>query len=139
MKKSPEPMRVMVLMEDDIIRSFVARTLRSRGHAVVELSEADEAMDELDADVFDVVTVEYQWLSRNGVAEYKRIRTKAGARSRFVIQAALAANVPDSLVRRGLDVVLPKPFTLRQLVAAVEARRGRRRYQPDIQYRGLMA
>ena len=139
MKKTPEPLHVMVLMEDDIIRSFVSRSLRSRGHLVTVVSEADEALDELDEDVFDVVTVEYQWLSRNGSAELKRVRDKAGARTRFVIQAALAANVPAGLVRRGLDVVLPKPFTLRQLVTAVEARRGRRRYQPNIQFRGLHA
>ena len=96
-------------------------------------------MDELDEDLFDAVTVEYQWLSRNGAAEFKRVRDKAGGRTRFVIQAAVAANVPPELVRRGLDVVLPKPFTLRQLVSAVEARRGRRRYQPNIQFRGLHA
>lgn len=139
MKKTPEPMRVMVLMEDDIIRSFVTRTLRTRGHYVVEVDDPDEAMDELEADMFDAVTVEYQWLSNNGFSEYRRVRDKAGVRTRFVIQAALAANVPGGLLRRGLDEVLPKPFTLRQLVKAVETRRGRRRYQPDIQFRGLHA
>ncbi len=139
MKKTPEPLRVMVLMEDDIIRSFVTRTLRTRGHIVTELSEVDEALDELDANEFDAVTVEYQWLSNNGLSEYRRVRDKAGGRTRFVIQAVLASNVPPRIVRRGVDVVLPKPFTLRQLVKAIEERRGRRRYQPNIQFRGLTA
>lgn len=139
MKKAPEAMRVLVLMQDDIIRTFVTRTLRSRGHEVVAADDPDEAIDEIDEEAFDVVTVEYQWIAAQGAGEYKRVRDAAGGRTKFILQAALAGSVPAGLIRRGLDEVLLKPFSLRQLVKAVETRRGRRRYQPNIQYRGLHA
>lgn len=139
MKTTPVPMRVLVLMQDDIIRTFVTRTLRTRGHIVATADDPDEAIDLIDEDAFDVVTVEYQWISLHGMAEFKRIRDATGGRTKFIIQAALAGNVPAGLIRRGLDELLLKPFSLRQLVKAVESRTGRRRYQPNIQHRGLHA
>ena len=139
MKATPEPMRVLVLMQDDIIRTFVTRTLRTRGHTVVTADDPEEAIEEIDDDAFDVVTVEFQWISQFGMPEFKRVRQAAGGRTKFIVQAALSGKAPAGLIRRGLDELLLKPFSLRQLVKAVETRTGRRRYQPNIQHRGLHA
>jgi two-component system cell cycle sensor histidine kinase/response regulator CckA len=114
----------VLLVEDEApVRAFAGRALRMRGFTVIEAENAEDALErledrKLEVDVFvtDVIMPGMDgpsWVS-------KALETRPGTRVVFV-----SGYAEDSLAEARLAipnaVFLPKPFSLGDLTATVEA------------------
>ncbi|MBL8566364.1 MAG: response regulator [Hyphomicrobiaceae bacterium] len=114
--------RVLLVEDEDGVRTFAVRALRSRGFEVLEASNGAEALDilaehkgRLDIVVSDVVMPEM-----DGPTLLKELR-KSHPDLKFVFMSGY----PNDAFRAGLDQnesfgFLPKPFSLTELVSKVK-------------------
>ena len=115
---------VVLLVEDEApVRAFASRALRMRGFTVLEAESAEEALGKLEdrslaVDVFvtDVIMPGMDgpsWVS-------KALETRPGTRVVFVSGYA-EDSLAESRLRIPNAVFLPKPFSLKELTATVQA------------------
>ena len=113
---------ILLVEDEDGLRSLNARGLRSRGYSVIEAAngvEAIEALAEKDGAV-DLVVSDVVMPEMDGPTMLKEMRAKnPGVRIIFVSGYAEDA-FEKSLPENQQFAFLPKPFTLAQLVAAVK-------------------
>ena len=114
--------RVLLVEDEDGVRSFAVRALRSRGFEVLEASNGAEALDilaeqkgRLDIVVSDVVMPEL-----DGPSLLKELRKTHGD-----LKFIFMSGYPNDAFRAGLDAqekfgFLPKPFSLTELVSKVK-------------------
>jgi len=114
---------ILLVEDEEAVRAFSARALRSRGYTVLEAASGLDALDvveqsgsEIDLIVSDVVMPEM-----DGPTMFGELR-KRGLKCRVIFvsgyaEEAFAKNLPE-----GEDFgFMPKPFTLKQLIEAVKA------------------
>ncbi len=117
---------ILLVEDEEAVRAFGARALRSRGYTVLEASSGMDALDvvaesggKIDLIVSDVVMPEM-----DGPTMFGELR-KRGVKCRVIFvsgyaEEAFAKNLPE-----GEDFgFMPKPFTLKQLIEAVKANMG---------------
>jgi two-component system, cell cycle sensor histidine kinase and response regulator CckA len=113
---------ILLVEDEEGLRSLNARGLRSRGYSVIEASngvEAMEVMEENDGDV-DLVVSDVVMPEMDGPTLLKAMRERnPGVKIIFVSGYAEDA-FEKSLPENQQFAFLPKPFTLSQLVAAVK-------------------
>ena len=116
--------RVLVVDDSDVNREVAAETLGQLGVAVSLADSGQEALDLLRAQTFDLVFMDGSMPGMDGFEATARIRAEEadGGRARVPI-LALTAHVigagADAWRRAGMDGVVHKPFTVRDLAAAL--------------------
>jgi two-component system cell cycle sensor histidine kinase/response regulator CckA len=132
-EKCPEPTRLrhgegrILLVEDEApVRAFASRALQMRGYEVVEASSAEEALDHFAAPDFhvDVVVTDVIMPGKDGptwVAEAMQTRPDL----RVVFVSGYAEEIFEEAKKViANSVFLPKPFSLTDLTATVQAQMG---------------
>lgn len=117
---------VILLVEDeDAVRSIGARALKSRGFTVLEATtglEALEIVEEADGKI-DLIVSDVVMPEMDGPAMFAELR-KRGVTAKVIFvsgyaEEAFAKNLPD-----GDFGFLPKPFSIKQLIETVKAHLG---------------
>ena len=110
---------VLVIDDDSDVRAFLADSLQSLGHSVIEAEDGERGLAELERHRPDLVLLDYAMPGMNGADVARAARRLqpdlpivfvTGYAETDRLEAALGPDVP----------VLRKPFTLAQLAAAVE-------------------
>ena len=127
----PEPRRprdlsgrgiVMLVEDEDAVRSFAARALQLRGYTVIEAASGEEALEILEDPSLhiDIMVSDVIMPGLDGPAWVREARkTRPEAKVIFVsgyAEDAFAKNLPEE-AKFGF---LPKPFTLKQLATTVK-------------------
>lgn len=114
--------RVLLVEDEDGVRSFAVRALRSRGFEVLEASNGAEALEliETSDNQPDIVVSDVVMPEVDGPTLLKTLR-KTHPDLKFVFMSGY----PNDAFRAGLDAeekfgFLPKPFSLAQLVGKVK-------------------
>ena len=114
--------RVLLVEDEDGVRSFAVRALRSRGFEVFEATNGAEALDLLETSEIkpDIVVSDVVMPEIDGPTLLKTLR-KTHPDLKFVFMSGY----PNDAFRAGLDSeekfgFLPKPFSLAQLVGKVK-------------------
>ncbi len=114
--------RVLLVEDEEGVRSFAVRALRSRGFEVLEAANGAEALEviEENAGKLDVVVSDVVMPEVDGPTLLKTLR-KTHPDLKFVFMSGY----PNDAFRAGLDSeekfgFLPKPFSLAQLVSKVK-------------------
>lgn len=114
-------MQNILIVEDDRDLAYVtARFLEANGFSVQVAESAEAAYDALTCAVFDCLVVDVNLPGDDGFALCRNLRARSGVPVLF----ASARIEPDARVRaleEGGDVYLPKPFSLKELLAQVQA------------------
>jgi two-component system cell cycle sensor histidine kinase/response regulator CckA len=114
---------VILLVEDeDAVRSIGARSLKSRGFTVLEAStglEALEVVDEVDGKI-DLIVSDVVMPEMDGPTMFAELR-KRGVTAKVIFvsgyaEEAFAKNLPE-----GDFGFLPKPFSIKQLIETVKS------------------
>ncbi len=111
---------VLVVDDDTLFRSTLARDLGSRGHAVSVAAGIDDAIQALAADRFDVLLTDLQLGSRDGIDLLKRVRTVAPATRSILMSGFASARDYQRAIELGAVRVLCKPFSSAELHQAIE-------------------
>jgi len=120
--------RVLVVDDDDAIRTLVSRVFIRHGFYVETATDGAEAIVALDASSFDLMLLDLMMPHVDGIGVIEHL-ARSGRASPAVI--VMTAAVPDILRRmdhQQIAAVIAKPFELPQLLRAAEEalqRRGR--------------
>ena len=114
--------KLVLLVEDEaVLRSIIARNLVARGHRVVEADSAQEALARLNEDEPDLLLLDINLPDRSGLDVLRDMR-REGKNVPIVIVSAVHVN-PALLDEFRPLAFLPKPFSLEALLAIVAAER----------------
>ena len=118
--------RVLLVEDEDVVRSFAARALSRQGYEVLEAGTGVEALEVMarEKGKVDIVVSDVIMPEMDGPTLLKELRkTNPGLKFIFV------SGYPDDAFKKSLDEneaysFLPKPFTLSQLAAKVKEQLG---------------
>ena len=121
------PARILVVEDDDSLRTAVATTLRAEGFVVVEAPDGRTIAEDLDRTAPDLVLLDWMLPGPSGILLAARIRARSDA---AVVMTTARDELDDRLrgFAEGADDYVVKPFAMAELVARVTAvlrRRGR--------------
>jgi two-component system, cell cycle sensor histidine kinase and response regulator CckA len=115
--------RILLVDDEEIIRKFAARALRSRGYEVLEAADGETALDALSpgGPKVDLLLADLMLPGADGRAVVEHALTLRPEMRAIVI----SAHIPEepwrsSSAEAGRVLLLSKPFTLAELAAAVK-------------------
>ncbi|MEM9233306.1 MAG: response regulator [Pseudomonadota bacterium] len=110
---------ILVVDDDDGIRSLLARYLRESGFLASTAENAEVADQVMEGLIFDALVVDVMMPGENGLDMTRRLRR----RSNIPILVLTARGQPEDRIEgleAGADDYLPKPFEPRELVLRLE-------------------
>ena len=122
-----EPPRILIVDDDLSVRRLIRVFLQERGYHVRSAAGADEALELLENERFDIVVTDLRLPVSSGLELLQEVRARLpGVRS---VLMSGDADVPALVgaVERGVDAVLLKPFELEELRFQVEQSVARQR------------
>ena len=122
-----ESPRILVVDDDTAVRRVIRVFLQDRGYHVRTAAGAEEALELLQNERFDIVVTDLRLPVSSGLELLEKVRARLpGVRS---VLMSGDADVPALVeaVERGVDAVLLKPFELEELRAQVEQSVARQR------------
>lgn len=123
----PNPARILIVDDDETIRSSVATALSAEGFSCRTAPDGRSIATELSTFLPDLVILDWMMPGPNGIQLAAAVRTSTDA---AVVMLTARDEVDDRLrgFSEGIDDYLVKPFSMAELVARVTAvlrRRGR--------------
>jgi len=117
-------LRVLVAEDNLIAQEFAAEALRRLGHSIALASDGNEALTMLRREIFDLVLMDVQMPSLDGLEVTRRYREREakGVRTPIVaLTAHFGREDRERCIEAGMDAVLTKPIDLRQLETVVRS------------------
>ena len=102
---------VVVLEDDDFVRTFVCRLLQIGGHQAVSFPDAAPALREVDFDRVDLVITDLQMPTPGEVA-IRTIRERGFDVPIVVMSGHVQPEEADEYIKLGAQSVLIKPFAI---------------------------
>lgn len=117
---TPAPARVLVVEDDDAIRTSVAQALGAAGLEVRAVADGEELEAEMSGFRPALVVLDWMLPGRQGPQLVETVRARSGA---GVVMLTARDAVEDRLrgFEVGVDDYVPKPFVTEELVARVRA------------------
>jgi CheY-like chemotaxis protein len=116
--------RILVIDDDEMVRTFVRRALESSGYAVSVATNGYEAMVLFRQSKPDGVITDLLMPERDGIETILEIRRHAPEIPIVAISggfSAMSSIYLKTAEQLGADAVLSKPFSIEQLVTTVES------------------
>ena len=115
---------ILVVEDESAIAELISIHLRHAGHAVRLATNAEQAQAEVDAQLPDLVILDWMLPGQSGLWLAQRWRSQARTRELALIMLTARADEADKV--RGLDVggaddYLAKPFSPQELMARIRA------------------
>lgn len=111
--------RILLVDDDDSVRTIVAGALESHGHHVVEAIDGASALIKLDAQDFDIAIIDFAMPGMNGAELAARIAQQCPSLPVMFASGFADTDAIDS-VMGGNAVMLRKPFRIDELLAAMQ-------------------
>jgi signal transduction histidine kinase/CheY-like chemotaxis protein/ligand-binding sensor domain-containing protein len=116
----------ILLADDNLVnRQLTARLLMKRGHSVTIATNGLEAVEQFQAQAFDVVLMDVQMPVMDGLTATSRIREYENGTGSRIPVIAMTANAMrgdrEECLAAGMDDYISKPFQPDELFALVEA------------------
>ena len=118
MKKVP---RILVADDEQYVAELLARTLEAEGYSVTRAYNGQDALDEVNKEVPDLIILDINMPVLNGYEVLERINKKHDIPV-IMLTAVLEATAVDKTIDLGADDYIRKPFRSRELVARVKAK-----------------
>jgi two-component system cell cycle sensor histidine kinase/response regulator CckA len=119
--------RVLLVEDEDVVRSFAVRALKRQGYEVLEASTGVEALEVMAAneDRVDIVVSDVVMPEMDGPTLLKELRKKNPDLKIIFVSGYPHEAFETSLDKNQQFAFLPKPFSLPQLAAKVKEQLGR--------------
>jgi CheY-like chemotaxis protein len=107
--------RILVVDDQEMVLHSIKLTLASAGHSVETAGSGLEALRRLDADEFDLVLTDWKMIDMSGEKRVGEIKTRKPC-----VPIILISGLPPDKQPSGVDGVLLKPFSAKELREAVD-------------------
>lgn len=114
-----DPLRVLVVDDEESMRHFLKRALKRQGCDVVDVASGDQALEALGSAPFDVMVTDIRMPGMDGRDLFlKALEVAPGTRTILMTAFGSIKDATDAM-NRGAESYLAKPFETEELVAAV--------------------
>ena len=101
--------RILVVDDDEGVRSFIAETLAGSNHQVTEAANSDEAIQKLQLEPFDLMITDLQMPGRSGLALLAEVRAEWPRMGTLVLTAHSSVEIAITAIKLGAHGFVPKP------------------------------
>ncbi len=134
---------ILVVEDEPAIQELVALNLEQAGHRVMRADSAEQAQASIQAELPDVVLLDWMLPGQSGIEFARRLRGEARTRALPIIMLTARGEEEDKLrgLETGADDYITKPFSLKELQARIKAvlrRRAPEITDDAIEYHGLV-
>src|SRR4051812_46574366 len=102
--------RILVVDDEEGVRSFVAEALESEGNEVQTAADGDQAAFALDQQAFDVVVTDLSMPGRDGLALLAKIRTEQPETQVILLTAHGTVDTAVQAMKAGAFDYVQKPI-----------------------------
>lgn len=115
------PLNILLAEDERSVAFSVSFALKADGHKIEIVNDGEEALSELTRKpgVFDLLITDHSMPRMNGVELVKRLRDAVFPGKIVVLSAHLSAKNRAAYLALGVDMVIPKPFDVHELRAAI--------------------
>jgi CheY-like chemotaxis protein len=120
MKNTDEPVRLLLIEDDELSREVLTLQMTAQGYQIETAESGDAALLQLGLmqhRLPDAVLTDIQLPGTSGQELLRLLRAVSGAGTALL---AMSASQPDAEILSGFDGFLLKPFTMKQLAAALQ-------------------
>ncbi|MFO0753078.1 MAG: response regulator [Thermodesulfovibrionales bacterium] len=108
--------KILIIDDESLIRSSIARALRSEGYSVEEAKNGAEALERVKNTGCDLAVVDlYLEDGMHGMELIREIRLRNPGAKVIVVTALATDDIRDTLYREGIDGFFDKPFEIKEL------------------------
>jgi DNA-binding response OmpR family regulator len=111
---------VLIVDDDEVIRSLLRMTLPDEGYDLVEAQDGDQALQISDANPPALVLLDWRMPGLSGADVLNALKQRSPDVPVIVLTAEPDAKVRTQAEALGADVFMTKPFSPLQLLATVE-------------------
>lgn len=115
------PLNILLAEDERSVAFSISFALKADGHRIEVVSDGEEALAELTRKpaAFDLLITDHSMPRMNGVEFVKRLRDTAFAGKIVVLSAHLSVENRAAYLALGVDMMVPKPFDVHLLRAAI--------------------
>jgi len=117
---SATALRVLAVDDNSSLLRFLVSAFTASGCAVTAAPTAEEALDRIDADTFDLVVSDIKMPGLSGLDLLRAVKGKQPATPVVLITGAPSVNSAVFGLRHGAYDYLPKPFSIKEVQGLVE-------------------
>lgn len=117
------PLRILVAEDNRTNQRLIERMLARRGHQVTLVSSGLEAVHASSQQRFDVILMDVQMPTMDGLEATRRIRDRGDATRIIAVTANAMSGDRERCIAAGMDDYLSKPIQLRELARALANRK----------------
>lgn len=118
-----EPISVLVVDDDAMLREFIAQLLTRRGYAVMQAENGRHALTMVDGHMFRVVITDIVMPDMEGLATIRQLRARLGGATRIIAISGEGGDRTHYLRHAaafGADATLEKPFAPPELLSLID-------------------
>ncbi len=112
-------MNILVVDDEQLVRWFLERALKRKGHFVNVVSSVSEALDKIDKETYDLVITDLRMPEANGTTLIEKL-CEMPARPKIIVCSAYITPELDQQYNKLGIITLKKPFKLNELDSAIE-------------------
>jgi DNA-binding response OmpR family regulator len=112
-------MRILVIEDDERIRSFTSNGLRQEGHVVDDTPFGKDGLAYWENTHYDAVILDLMLPEMDGLTILKTMRQKGDTTPTIIVSAKKAVDVRVEGLESGADDYLTKPFSFSELLARI--------------------
>jgi len=113
-------MRILVIEDDERIRSFTSKGLRQAGHVVDDTPYGGDGLSLWETGHYDAVVLDLTLPGMDGLSILKTMRTKGNTTPAIIVSAKKAVDERVEGLKSGADDYLTKPFSFSELLTRIE-------------------
>jgi len=110
--------RVLIVDDDDGLRSFLRAALEGDGCVVREAASAEEGLAALDEELPDLILLDVEMPRMNGLEMLQRVRERHGVETIPVVMFSGKVEAEEAAEEAGAQAFIGKPFDPAQLLAS---------------------
>jgi DNA-binding NtrC family response regulator len=112
-------MKILLVDDDEWIRDSLRIFFEAEGCYIVALETAEEAMEELDCQRYDIIITDYRLPGMDGVEFFKQIKNSHPDSIKILITAYKSDVVVSEAKKAGVQHLIAKPFTSETIEASL--------------------
>ncbi len=112
--------KILLIDDDEFIRESLGFFFEDAGIKVLALETAEEGLEQIRKDRFDVVISDYKLPGIDGIAFFRQIDLLGYTPVKFLITAYNNRDIQILALENGVRRVIPKPITSETIEAAIQ-------------------
>ena len=112
--------KILIVDDEQFVRDLLEKVLRRRGHDVVVVGDADQALNALGAAAFDLLLTDVVMPGMDGFDLLRRVKSAYPQIKVIVLTGYARKQSISDFLLYGADEYLSKPFQVHELISAVD-------------------